>query len=109
MFPIQQRLPLRHLPDFFRRADRKYTPSFSIFWLKIAPTLPAQAAVITSKSATFKAVQRNTMKRQVRALLSPLLKNFSGIGIAVQIKKVLSPEEKTTLIQEVTKILERMK
>lgn len=91
MLPKPVRLHLRSYANLFNRGKR-----FSGKFLKVVYTLPldtqektkkiSQGAVIVSKVVLPKAVQRNKLKRQIRALLTHQLKKHPGLKIAVIVK-----------------------
>ena len=86
MFAKTLRLSLRHSPNFFRNARRSRGNGWQIYSLPhpIGET-PSQAAVIVSKSTEPLATKRNTAKRQLRALLTPLLAGSQGQQIVIQL------------------------
>jgi len=88
MFPRLNRFPLRAYlkdkPDFFTNARRLRGSFFMIFYQtsdanngQSKTFVAAQAACIVSQKNFPRAVDRNKAKRQVRTLISPLLKRGS--------------------------------
>jgi ribonuclease P protein component len=81
MFPRLNRFPLRAYlkdhPDFFATAQKLRGSFFMIFYQTekngAEDGNQSQAACIVSQKNFPKAVDRNKTKRQVRALISPLL------------------------------------
>lgn len=73
MLPKKHRLQLRHKAPFFTFPYCAQSPSVRIHWRFDKEQTTIQAAVVVSKKNTPTAVQRNRLKRIVRATLTPLL------------------------------------
>jgi ribonuclease P protein component len=107
MLPKPHRLNLRPERTFFSHSHKKHFPEFSLFYVKAAGLKdgPTQGAVIVSKKNFPLATDRNRIKRQARAVLAPLLAQFTGWQVVVQVKKPLTPEVLQQLKQTVTDTL----
>jgi ribonuclease P protein component len=73
MLPKKHRLQLRQEAPFFTFPYRAQSPNVRMHWRFDKEQTAAQAAVVVSKKNTPTAVQRNRLKRIVRATLTPLL------------------------------------
>lgn len=77
MLPRPLRLDLRHLPDFFDRAEKQYGPLLSFRYLKPTTAVhQARWAIIVPKSVGL-GVQRAQIKRRVRHALTSWLRQQS--------------------------------
>ena len=92
MIPLRYRLPLRELKDFFCTATKKRYHSFLLYTLP--SSLPHARFAISVKSNGTTAVERNRMKRVVRATFFPHLKNFQPADYCIAIH---SHQEKVVL------------
>ena len=117
MFPRLNRFPLRAYlkdkPDFFANAHRLRGSFFMIFY-QVANTKNgqpddkgiAQAACIVSQKNFPRAVDRNKAKRQVRELISPLLKlalqngQAGNIQLVVVVYRPIETEEQKEELQD---------
>jgi ribonuclease P protein component len=104
MFPSRQRFSLRKDPNFFHTA-RKVRGSFFSILYQCQPgdvNVPAQAACIATKKNFPTAVGRNTVKRRVRALLSPLLASAHNSEMVVIVHEPLETAAQRKELQEKT-------
>jgi ribonuclease P protein component len=92
MFPSQYRLPLRELKDFFSRATKKRYPSFLLFTLPSSFSYARYA--ISVKSEGTSAVERNRLKRVVRATIFSLVTQIQSADYCFAIH---SSQEKVVL------------
>lgn len=69
MLPLQNRLPLREQKDFFSRATKKRFSAFLLYTL--TSSTPHARFAISIKSERTSAVERNRLKRVIRATLLP--------------------------------------
>ncbi len=88
MLPKTHRLQLRQNSPYFVFDHKLHQHSFSLYW-RFQTTIPSpQAAVVVSKKTAPTAVERNRLKRVVRATLSPLLPTLtSGTQLVVVIRR----------------------
>jgi ribonuclease P protein component len=88
MFPKHHRLQLRQTLPYFSFDHKLHQSSFSIYWRLQNDTKLAQAAVVVSKKVSPKAVERNRLKRVIRATVSPLLSNLKkGTQVVVVVRR----------------------
>lgn len=108
MFPKQQRLPLRQLPNFFQQAKTVQRSFFFVYWQP--NTLPTNRfAVIVSKKTAPLASQRNVLKRRFRAAISQAQKTVNGIDFAFVLSRKATPLSPTQLHQEIEKVFHYVK
>lgn len=100
MLPKKHRLQLRQEAPFFTFPYRAQSPSVRIHWRFDKEQTTAQAAVVVSKKNTPTAVQRNRLKRILRATLTPLLPLFPSDLQLVVFPKLSDPDAVRTEIQE---------
>jgi ribonuclease P protein component len=87
MLPKRFRLDLRREKPFYTFSGKYQDRLIRLYWRKEGNQKHPQAAVIISKKVAPTAVQRNYIKRVLRALLSSLLPSFSAeLCIVIVIK-----------------------
>jgi ribonuclease P protein component len=99
MLPSQHRYSLRNNPQFFNNARRIRGGFFTIFY-QDTNDAEAQFACIAAKKNFPTAVGRNKVKRQVRALLAPLLSAGQKKNIVITIYEPLKTNEQRTEFQD---------
>ncbi len=103
MLPKAYRLPLRHLPEFFSRSQRIFFGGNVIYFA--AAEGNTRAAVVVSKKSVALSTERNALKRQVRALITPLLPLYPGKQFVVVIRKKMDSQQFTHLQQKIEAML----
>jgi ribonuclease P protein component len=106
MLPRQQRFSLREHPQFFQTSLKSRGSFFTVFY-QGNENIIAQAAYVAAKKNFPTAVGRNKVKRQLRALLSPLLSQKKGKVLVVNIYQPITTSEQKKELQEIVqKILQ---
>src|SRR5260221_5589002 len=100
MFPRTQRFSLRNHPRFFQTAQKLRGSFFTIFYEQTQEEF-AQAACVVTKKNFPKATARNTVKRQVRALLSPLLRAAQHKALVVVVFQAIETSDQKKELQVV--------
>ena len=77
MLPKQHRLDLRRENPFYTFFQKFHSRNFSLYWNMQTAQLHTTAAIVVSKKVAPTAVQRNKVKRVLRALLSSLFPTLS--------------------------------
>ncbi len=108
MLSRQHRYPLRQDTTFFQ-TSQKHVVGFLVVYLKKIDGL-AQGAVILSKKTAAKATVRNTWKRKLKVLLSPLLNEMKNVVIVVM-PRFIPKEEKIDLVifEKIKQLAEKIK
>lgn len=104
MLPSSQRFSLRKHPDFFEQAHKMRGSFFSVFY-QASDTTQAQGVCVVTKKNFPTAVARNKIKRQVRAVLAPLLNHLHNILLVVI---VYQPLKNPTQRKEMQEVIERI-
>ena len=104
MLPKIYRLPLRAESDFFQEAEKLYNKFFIIYFKKTV-LKQTRAAVVVTKKTEPKAVDRNKIKRKLRAALLPTIKQTKGLDLMVLANKATKSAQHQQLIQELKKTL----
>jgi ribonuclease P protein component len=87
MLPKHHRLNLRRTVPFFTFPMKRQNSWVSLYWRQVPDQKAAQAAIVVSKKVAPTAVQRNKIKRVLRALLSSLFQTFSSdVQFVLQVK-----------------------
>lgn len=118
MLPKQYRLPLRHQSTFFTQARKSHTKHLVVYSLpcghddqafvtqkqdarSLSECTNARAAVIVPAKKNALAVDRNRIKRQVRAVLLPLLQaTKTPTDYVVYVKRTFSSQDFPLINQE---------
>jgi ribonuclease P protein component len=87
MLPKQHRLDLRREPPFYTFSQKFHSRNFSLYWNTHEVQKHAIAAIVVSKKVAPTAVQRNKVKRVLRALLFSLFPTLSvNVQLVVHVK-----------------------
>lgn len=102
MLPKQHRLDLRRETPFYTFPQKFHSRNFSLYWKVNNAQTYATAAIVVSKKVAPTAVQRNKVKRVLRAILSSLFPTLSpNVQLVIHVKHM----NLLTSLEEVTRIL----
>jgi ribonuclease P protein component len=87
MLAAKNRVPLRALKDFFETTKRLHTFHLVIYFIG-NDTSSGRGTVIVPAKRVKLAVQRNKLKRQLRAALAQTLPDFNNNDLVLYLKKV---------------------
>jgi ribonuclease P protein component len=89
MLPKQHRLDLRRETPFYTFSQKFHTRNFSLYWNVNGEQMHPTAAIVVPKKVAPTAVQRNKVKRVLRALLTSLFSTLSpNVQLVIHVKHV---------------------
>ncbi len=107
MIPLKNRLQLRKIKDFFSKSQ-KVRGRFFTFFYQVQKEQLSQVAVIAPKKQLPTAVSRNRIKRRVKAVVLPMIKEKPGLKMAIVVYSGINELSHAELKKEINKMISRL-
>ncbi len=108
MLPKKLKLKLRDETDFFKKAKRGFSKSFTVFYQK--SLAGPRVAVVVPKKVSAKAVERNRIKRLMSAVASGVVATSPDVPYSMVLvaKATAGKMDDSELFEEMKQMIEKI-